>query len=152
MSSRDPTPPAPSRPWGVVWAGLAIVGIAAIVSILLSNGDGGATAAQTAPVTVADEALPPWSEASGDVAIGASPPRVEGASFTGAPVTIDPNDGPMGIVFLAHWCPHCQNEVAELREWLATNELPAGSDLVTVSTWVDPDRPNYPPSTWLAAP
>jgi hypothetical protein len=141
-----------SRAWGVIWAGLAVVGIAAIVSILLSNDGGNATTEQTAPVSVAGDALPTWSDAVEDTAVRTTPPRVEGTTFEGVPVTIDPTDGPMAIMLVAHWCPHCQNEVAGLREWLTTNQLPTGFELVTVSTWVDPARPNYPPSTWLAAP
>ena len=54
------------------------------------------------------------------------------------------------IVFLAHWCPHCQAEVPRVTEWLGERTLPASVDLISVSTSVSPEQPNFPPSSWLS--
>jgi len=89
----------------------------------------------------------------GDVpecAIGSPAPAVTGASFDGTPVSIVPDDGtPTLVLFVAHWCPHCQAEVPLLVDWIASGASPDGVDIVTVSTSVDPSLDNYPPSAWL---
>jgi thiol-disulfide isomerase/thioredoxin len=54
------------------------------------------------------------------------------------------------IVFLAHWCPHCQREVPRLVDWAAAGEVPDNLNVMAVSTAVDESRGNYPPSEWLA--
>jgi len=48
------------------------------------------------------------------------------------------------------WCPHCQRELPRLSGWLAANDLPAGVEVIAVSTAVDSGRGNYPPSAWFA--
>ncbi|HEX2047960.1 MAG TPA: TlpA disulfide reductase family protein [Acidimicrobiales bacterium] len=55
---------------------------------------------------------------------------------------------PKLVMFLAHWCPHCQAEVPVLVDWASAGQ-PQGVDLVAVSTAVDRARPDYPPSAWL---
>jgi hypothetical protein len=39
--------------------------------------------------------------------------------------------------------------VPVVQRWVDDGGLPAEVDLVTVSTGVDPRRPNYPPADWL---
>jgi thiol-disulfide isomerase/thioredoxin len=56
----------------------------------------------------------------------------------------------MLIVFLAHWCPHCQREVPLLVEWEKLGGAAKSIDVVAVATATDPANPNYPPSAWLA--
>ena len=34
--------------------------------------------------------------------------------------------------------------------WLDAKGMPAGVDLISVATAIDPNRPNYPPDAWLA--
>jgi cytochrome c biogenesis protein CcmG, thiol:disulfide interchange protein DsbE len=51
---------------------------------------------------------------------------------------------------VAHWCPHCQAEVPLVQEWIASGKAPKGVDFYSVSTGVSADKPNYPPSKWLA--
>ena len=47
-----------------------------------------------------------------DTELGSTAPTVVGYDFMGQRVTIEDNGKPKLIVFLAHWCPHCQREVA----------------------------------------
>jgi len=60
------------------------------------------------------------------------------------------DDGkPKAIIFLAHWCPHCQREVPLIQAWLDRGGGPEDVDLYSVATAIDPARPNYPPGAWL---
>jgi cytochrome c biogenesis protein CcmG, thiol:disulfide interchange protein DsbE len=145
----------------IVAIALGLILLLGLVAVVLTRGDGPAggssagTAApgveQTRPVQVTGQPLPPFDDgAASDPALGATAPEVRGASFDGRPVAITHDGTPRVILFVAHWCPHCRREVPVVKQWLAGGGLPAGVELVTVSTSVSPDRPNYPPSTWLA--
>ena len=101
---------------------------------------------QTRAVSVSGDALPPLGET--DDAIGMKIPEAEGESFTGGKTRIDASGAKM-ILFLAHWCPHCQAEVPVVQSWLDSGGLPEGVEIVSVSTATDPAQPNYPPSEWL---
>ena len=139
-------------PW--LWVGVTgLVVVLGLAAILSSGGDDGNKPGegieQTRPVTVTGTALPELAPDGGDAAVGKTIPDVTGQSFDGSPVEIR-NDGRAKlIVFVAHWCSHCQNEIPVLADWLKSNSLPNGVDLYTVSTGVTSKRPNYPPSTWL---
>lgn len=103
------------------------------------------------PVDVTGEILVPWIDGVDDVAVGQPAPVLSGFSFDGSPVEVRPGDGaPRLVVFLAHWCPHCNREIPVLLEWGATRELPDGLSIIGVSTAVSAENPNYPPSQWLA--
>jgi thiol-disulfide isomerase/thioredoxin len=73
-----------------------------------------------------------------------------GKGFTGNTITTESTGTPMMLVFLAHWCPHCQREVPLLVEWNKSGKTPSGIDIIAVATGTDPANPNYPPSEWLA--
>jgi thiol-disulfide isomerase/thioredoxin len=85
-----------------------------------------------------------------DTAIGMRAPDIQGFGFDGTPVAIDNGDRiPKAIVFLAHWCPHCQAEVPRVQEWLDGGGGVDGVEIVSVATAVSPGQSNYPPSEWL---
>jgi len=108
-------------------------------------------AQETRTVTVTGPSLPNYTGRGVDKAIGETPPTLAGANFTDTPVTIAPGTGgPMMVVFVAHWCPHCRAEVPRLISWIAAGTPPANLQIFAVSTAVDPKSPNYPPSAWLA--
>jgi cytochrome c biogenesis protein CcmG, thiol:disulfide interchange protein DsbE len=94
--------------------------------------------------------LPPFEATANDPAVGSPIPEVDSKSFDGTPVSIKADGRPKLIVFLAHWCPHCQREVPVVQSWLDAKGMPAGVELVSVVTAIDPNRPNYPPDAWLA--
>lgn len=103
------------------------------------------------PTEVFGTALPKFEQLEDDPAVGRTPPVVVGTDLlTGEVVRITNQGRPIVIAFYAHWCPHCQNEVVALTEWLETNELPAGVDFYAVSVLEDPTRGNHPPDRWLA--
>lgn len=100
-------------------------------------------------ITIEGDALPPLGEGD-DPAIGVRPPTLVGEDVSGAEVTISPDeDGPVMLVFLAHWCPACNAEVPHLVELAADGRLPDELEVYGVLTGMAPDRPNFPPAPWL---
>ena len=108
-----------------------------------------ATVPDDTPATVAGTPLPALPENGADPAVGATMPTLSGTALDGEPVTIPADGRPTMIVYLAHWCPHCQAEVPVVQRWVDDGRLPAGVDLVAVSTAADERRPNHPPAAWL---
>ncbi len=114
----------------------------------------GAPSATEAPAPVA-EAAPVLFDgfAAGslpDLAEGQPVPGMSGTALDGGVFRWTPGSAPAVIVFLAHWCPACQAEVAEMADWLEQgNRLPEGVDFFGVSTLANPERDNYPPTEWL---
>jgi cytochrome c biogenesis protein CcmG, thiol:disulfide interchange protein DsbE len=150
------------RPLIVVAAIAAAVLVALVAALVVGGGDDGgdgtatgtdggtATVPDDSPVTVTGTDLPPFDGDAADPAVGTPMPTLQGTALDGSSLTIPTAGRPTMIVFLAHWCPHCQAEVPVVQDWVDGGGLPAGVDLVSVSTAVDPARPNYPPSEWLA--
>jgi cytochrome c biogenesis protein CcmG/thiol:disulfide interchange protein DsbE len=132
---------------------LALVGVAAasIGGGGRANPSGSATIpGQTAPVSVRGGSLPTYSSTGADQAVGMHAPELIGSSFDGSAVKITNDGTPKAIVFLAHWCPHCQAELPRIVNMQEQGMLPAAVDIYAVSSGVNPSYPNYPPSTWLA--
>lgn len=106
------------------------------------------------PVGIAGAALPPYTQeimqGEADPARCDMAPVISGYSYGGDPVIIDPAvDGPTLIVFLAHWCPHCNREIPVLNKWRDDGGVPDDLNVVGVSTGVAADRDNFPPDAWL---
>ena len=132
-----------------------IIGGAAIVAISSSGSETSTSSgniSEFSEITVAGEALPAFDSVSSatDAAIGMTAPVVSGKGFTGTEITTDGAGTPTLLVFLAHWCPHCQREVPLLVQWEKDGETPTGIDVIAIATGTDPANPNYPPSEWLA--
>ncbi|MBU3689126.1 MAG: hypothetical protein B7C54_05875 [Acidimicrobiales bacterium mtb01] len=164
MAERTKNKPAMSQSTKAV-IGIVVVAVvvALIVAIATSGGSsGGSTAtsvpgapaeitpAENQPVAIEGQILDPLGDPSADSAVGSPAPTLRGYSFDGRPVTIEPGDGrAFMVVFLAHWCPHCNAEVPRLIEWKNMGMVPEGLEIIGVSTGVAADRPNYPPSEWV---
>jgi thiol-disulfide isomerase/thioredoxin len=148
-----------ARPGGgpsLVSGALVVVALAALLAGVAGGPSGEVAKAavdadlpQNRPVQVVGDPLPVLEEAGADQAVGRTAPELRGASFDGTPVTVRRDGTPRALVFLAHWCPHCQEEVPVLARWLGNDRLPPGAELVAVSTAVRPEMPGYPPSAWL---
>jgi len=140
---------------GIVFGAIATL---LVLAVVLSSGDSttasdALTDVAGAPVITGDT-LPPFeagaTAVADDPAVGLPIPDVGGQDYSGNKVSIT-NDGvPKMIVFLAHWCPHCQAEVPRIQSWLNSTGGVDGVDLYSVTTSYDPGRGNWPPSEWLS--
>jgi thiol-disulfide isomerase/thioredoxin len=87
--------------------------------------------------------------AAADPVVGLTAPSAVGADWDDNEVKIEADGRAKIVVFLAHWCPHCQAEVPVVQTWLDEGNLPDDVDMYSVVTSTDPLRPNWPPQDWL---
>ena len=105
---------------------------------------------QVSDVNIEGAALPHFTGEEPDPAMEMQAPAFAATSFDGTAVSVLPGDGTAKVIgFFAHWCPHCQRELPRIAGWMADNQLPAGVEVIAVSTAVEAGRPNYPPSAWF---
>jgi thiol-disulfide isomerase/thioredoxin len=160
-----PTPPPSDRRLPVlllVLGGLALVVVVGIViAVSGGNGDGsgnggsgdGGTAVDRGAavfgnVTVDGTALPQFVATADDPAAGLVAPTIGGETPDGDAVTAGGAGEPTLVVFLAHWCPHCQVELPRLVD-LAEQGAFEGIRTVAVLTGSNSDAPNFPPVPWV---
>ena len=56
-----------------------------------------------------------------------------------------PENNPTIILFVAHWCPYCQEEIPEVIKWIEEDGvLEKGLSVLLVVTSTDSSKPNYP--------
>ena len=123
--------------------------IALIVTVILTmNTESVSEAGEYGTPAVTGNALAPATNGT-DLALGSPIPEDDGADFSGYEVRIRRDGRPKIILFLAHWCSHCQAEVPVVREWIAAGNLPEGVDFIAVATSTNSTQPNFPPSEWL---
>jgi hypothetical protein len=150
-SKKRPAAPAPppAKKLPIAWILGGAVGLALVVAIAIGLSEETAGAAvEIGSPTVSGDALPLFSADGADAAVGMQMPAVVGTDFDGQEVVIGPGNGPAAIVFLAHWCGLCQNEVPAIQGWLDGGATPA-APIYSVATGIDKARPNYPPWSWL---
>jgi LPXTG-motif cell wall-anchored protein len=149
----------PPKTGGTPWLWLVLIGVVAaagVIAVLATRKDSSDTASvppgveQTRPATITGTPLPQLPDSGTDPAIGMVIPEVHGQSFDGTPVNILDDGKPKLLMFVAHWCPHCQREVPLVVSHLRDNPLPEGVQLVAIATSTNSSLPNYPPSAWLA--
>ena len=128
----------------------AVVGIALVLVIALAvafSGDdrapSGFDLAAVAAPTIQGQAI-----ATGASGVPAPQVRAEALLSEGENELPAEGEGTM-ILFLAHWCPHCNAEIPIVNRWLTEDGLPEGTELRAVATSIDPTQPNFPPDTWL---
>jgi len=123
--------------------------VTALLAVFLLSRGGGALA--TGDVSITGGWLPRFDpNLATDPAIGTQAPTITGIGVDGEAVTIEPGQDrvPMIVAVVAHWCSHCNTDMAVLAPHLQAQPL-EGVRLRTISTFVDSARENYPPSTWL---
>ena len=123
---------------------------ALIVTVVLTLGQTGNTPLEVGTPTVTGEALTILPDTGDDPAVGQAITDVSGADYLGNPVTIAKDGKAKVILLVAHWCSVCQAEVPVITAWMGQTTLPPNVEILSVSTGVDRNRANYPPSAWLA--
>jgi thiol-disulfide isomerase/thioredoxin len=147
------TGPASKRSFPVMWVAVGIVVALGVVAIAVSAGSGGGDGSagdegQYGTPNLSGETLPRYVAGSQDPAVGEVAPTVRGENFAGKPTAIEPGR-PRLIVFLAHWCPHCNAEAPRLADFVADPGVPDGVDLTIVPTGSTPEAEFWPPSEWV---
>ncbi len=150
-----------SRPaWLPLALGAAVIALVAVIAIMTTRDTPGTAADEvalaaspsapaSAPAPETPAALARFDPAAADPALGAVMPPLAGVDFDGSAIEVQADGRAKLVVFLAHWCPHCQREVPIVQEWMDAGNLPDGVDLVSVATAIDATRPNFPPDAWL---
>lgn len=129
-------------------AGVALAaGLIAV--IVVSMGSSGEDPVELGTPAITGDSLPEFDTVANDTAVGMTIPEVTGADFDGTPVTITRDGRAKVLIFFAHWCGVCQQEVPLITDWLPGASLPDGVDLISISTGVNPNQANYPPSAWF---
>jgi len=105
-------------------------------------------------VTIKGGSLPEYNRNIEDPAVDAFAPIPTGIDLNGNPITVSTRKGleekkASIIVFLAHWCSHCQREVPMIQKFINQYGYPMDLNLFSVATHIDKKRNNYPPNDWL---
>ncbi len=130
--------------------GFGVVAALLIAAIVLSSEEPIGSAGEFGEPSITGGFLPPTSgNTTSDPAVGMVAPEIEGVDFDGNAVSVSHDGNPKAVVFLAHWCPHCQDEVPRVQGWLDSGGGVDGVDIVAVSTFATSGRDNWPPSRWL---
>ena len=138
----------------LVLVGIALIAFVGVVAFLSANETSdvpsldevaGAVLVDGTPITV------PYPEEAGapDPAVGLPSPRIDALDYDDRSFVIGEPGRAQVLVFLAHWCPVCDQELPTLRDVVAAGGVPDEVDLVLVTTGLDPGRPNWPPKRWL---
>ena len=136
---------------------VAMVAVGILIVVLISGGDtpttvtgaNGQKVSEFQNVKVDGKIEPMPEGGANDTEIGKAAPTATGKDFAGNDVTLITRGTPTMIVFLAHWCPHCNAEAPLIVDWMKVNGN-KGVDVVAVTTGSDSAKPNWPPSSWLA--
>lgn len=141
------------KPFPLIPVAGGVVVLLALIAFFAGRGDDADPSApglaQIQPVELSGSSLPVFQASGADPAEGTPAPVLVGKSFDGSEVEIGPDGRAKLVIFLAHWCPHCQAEVPVIARWLEENGAPEDVDLYLVTTSTSENRPNYPPSEWL---
>jgi cytochrome c biogenesis protein CcmG/thiol:disulfide interchange protein DsbE len=136
----------------LILVGLAVVAFVGVVAVL-SAGEGAdlpSLSDVAAPVAIeGDPVGVPYPDGGPDAAVGLAAPVITALDYDGQEVTLGASGQAQVLVFLAHWCPVCDQELPTLREVVTADLVPDDVQMVLITTGLDPGRPNWPPRTWL---
>lgn len=130
---------------------VAVIGFAVLIAVLSVEESGSVLTVDdvAGPVTVTGDAVQPVAPEAEDPFVGTPVPVVEGVDFDGEAVTIGAPGRAQVLLFLASWCPVCQEELPLVVDFIQEGGVPADVDLTAVVTGLAADRPNWPPQDWL---
>jgi len=137
----------------VILVGVAVLVFVGVVAVLSANevSDIPSLSDVAGPVSVEGAPIPvAYPDSGPDAAEGLPSPVITARDFDDREFVIGAPGRAQVLVFLAHWCPVCNQELPTLRDLVSAGGVPDDVDLVFVTTGLDPGRPNWPPQRWLA--
>ena len=126
-----------------------VIGLAVAIGVSLVDEplDGNLPEGET---TISGDVLPEYAgENDINVSVGLQAPSFSGPDQNSEIISLEKNGKSKILLFLAHWCPHCQAEVPVVQEYIDTFGLPADVEVIGILTSIDRSRDNYPPHDWL---
>ena len=126
-----------------------VLGLAVAIGVSLVDEplDGNLPEGET---TISGDVLPEYAgENDINVSVGLQAPSFSGPDQNSEIISLEKNGKSKILLFLAHWCPHCQAEVPVVQEYIDTFGLPADVEVIGILTSIDRSRDNYPPHHWL---
>jgi len=143
-------PQSSGKPRSIPIVGIvfAVVAVLAVVAVVFAGNT--AVGSEFGDPQVEGQLSPmPQNAAIDTTATGQTAPTSIGRDFDGNEVRIENDGRAKAIVFLAHWCPHCQSEVPAVQAWLNSGGGVEGVDMYSVATAISSTRDNFPSSEWL---
>jgi len=137
----------------LILVGVAVVAFVGVVAVLSAGEVSDIPSLEDVAGPVSVEGTPisvPYPDDGQDPALGLPSPVITALDYDGAEVVLGAPGRAQVLVFLAHWCPVCDQELPTLRDVVSAGGVPDSVDLVFVTTGLDPGRPNWPPRRWLA--
>ncbi len=143
--SADSTASKNPLKWILIAAGSIIV----VFGIAFSLSGPASSNFEPGVVAVDGEPLPTHDRAPEDPAVGLPAPEAIGEDAEGNEIAITADGRPKVLLFIAHWCGHCQAEVPVLQDWVDENGLPDDVDVIAVNTRFQTGANVWTPTAWL---
>ena len=143
----------PARKIPVVGIALGALAVFLVAAVAFTGGGSSsdeerfAEAAGSPVITGSDLSL--YNPEAPDQSVGAIAPEVTGTDYNDQLVAIEHDGNPKAVLFLAHWCSHCQAEVPRVQTWLNETGGVPGVEIVSVATAYNPAQGNWSPEDWL---
>ena len=133
----------------IAGAVVLVLGLAIAIGVTLSS-EPVAAGLPEGEISVVGDSLPQYAGENDDnVALGLAAPTFSAPEQNSEIFQLEKNGNSKALLFLAHWCPHCQREVPVVQRFIDSNGVPPGIDVIAVATSIDRGRDNYPPQEWL---
>ena len=133
----------------IAGAVVLVLGLAIAIGVTLSS-EPVAAGLPEGEINVDGESLPQYAGENDDnIALGLSAPTFSAPDQNSEIFNLEKDGNSKALLFLAHWCPHCQREVPVVQSFIDSNGVPPGIDVIAVATSIDRGRDNYPPQEWL---
>ena len=133
----------------IAGAVVLVLGLAIAIGVTLSS-EPVAAGLPEGEISVVGDSLPQYAAENDDnVALGLAATTFSAPDHNSEIFQLEKNGNSKALLFLAHWCPHCQREVPVVQRFIDSNGVPPGIDVIAVATSIDRGRDNYPPQEWL---
>ena len=133
----------------IAGAVVLVLGLAIAIGVTLSS-EPVAAGLPEGEISVVGDSLPQYAGENDDnVALGLAAPTFSAPDQNSEIFQLEKNGNSKALLFLAHWCGYCQQEVQVVQRFIDSNGVPPGIDVIAVATSIDRGRDNYPPQEWL---